>query len=110
MAAIAIAYAMLWLVWAARTPAGAWFASTTYACTSALILAPMLWELTLTFKVLPAAVSAGVLCVFVYTGTALAWRRDQPSVNWVATVSALVVALALSLATHEMAPSWRHFC
>jgi len=103
MAAIAIAYAMLWLVWAARTPAGAWFASTTYACTSALILAPMLWELTLSFKVLPAAVSAGVLCVFVYTGTALAWRRDQPSVNWVATVSALVVALALSLATHEMA-------
>jgi len=103
LAAIAIAYAMLWLVWAARTPAGAWFVSTTYACTSALILAPMLWELTLSFKVLPATVSAGVLCVFVYAGTALAWRRNQPSVNWVATVSALVVALALSLATHEMA-------
>jgi len=102
IATIAIAYAMLWLVWAARTPAGAWFASTTYACTSALILAPMLWELTLSFKVLPAMVSAGVLCVFVYTGTALAWRRNQPSVNWVATVSALVVALALSVATHEM--------
>jgi hypothetical protein len=102
MAAIAIAYAMLWLVWAAHTPAEEWFASTTYACTSALILAPMLWELTLSFKVLPAMVSAGVLCVFVYTGTALTWRRNQTSVNWVATVSAVVVALALSVATHEM--------
>jgi hypothetical protein len=103
VAAIAIAYAMLWLVWAARRPAGEWFASTTYACTSALILAPMLWELTLSFKVLPATASAAVLCVFVYTGTALAWRYNQPSVNWVATVSALVVALALSVATHELA-------
>ena len=54
VAAIAIVYAILWLVWAARVPAGAWFASITYACTSALILAPMLWELTLRFKVLPA--------------------------------------------------------
>ena len=50
--ALAIAYAGTWLVWAVRVPVGEWFASTTYAGTSALILAPMLWELTLRFKVL----------------------------------------------------------
>ena len=65
VAAAGIAYALGWLVWAARTRGGARFASAIYACTSALILAPMLWELTLRFNVLPAAVAAGVLCGFV---------------------------------------------
>ena len=104
VAAIAIAYAMLWLVWATRAPTGAWFASTTYACTSALILAPMLWELTLRFKVLPAAVTAGVLGAFVCAASALAWKRNLASVFWVANVTAAVVALALSIATHEVTP------
>jgi len=58
IAAIAIAYAMMWLVWAARVKAGEWLASTIYACTSALILAPLLWELTLRFKVLPVPVKS----------------------------------------------------
>ncbi|MGD0520887.1 MAG: hypothetical protein ABSA48_06490 [Terracidiphilus sp.] len=104
VAALAIAYAILWLVWATRAPAGAWFASITYACTSALILAPMLWELTLRFKVLPAAVTAGVLGVFVIAASALAWKRNLASVFWVANVTAVAVALSLSIATHEMAP------
>jgi hypothetical protein len=103
-AALAIVYAILWLAWAARAPAGAWFASTTYACTSALILAPMLWELTLRFKVLPAAVTAGVLGAFVIAASALAWKRNLASVFWVAYITAAVVAFSLSIATHEMAP------
>ncbi len=104
VAALAIAYAILWLVWAAQAPAGAWFASITYACTSALILAPMLWELTLRFKVLPAAVTAGVLGAFAITASALAWKRNAASVFWVANITAAAVALTLSIATHEMAP------
>ncbi len=104
VAALAIVYAILWLAWAARVPAGAWFASATYACTSALILAPMLWELTLRFKVLPAAVTAGVLGVFVMAASALAWKRNLASVFWVANVTAVAVAFTLSIATHEMAP------
>jgi len=104
VAAIAIAYAMFWLIWATRAPAGAWFASMTYACTSALILAPMLWELTLRFKVLPAAVTAGVLGAFVCAASALAWKRDLASIFWVANVTAAVVALALAIATHEVTP------
>src|ERR1019366_3711045 len=49
--ALALAYAGMWLLWAARVPANTPFASVAYAVTSALILAPMLWELTLRFKV-----------------------------------------------------------
>ena len=61
LAAIAIAYAILWLVWAVRQNAEAWLASTIYAGTSALILAPMLWELTLSFKVLAPSATAVIL-------------------------------------------------
>ncbi|MGA2635547.1 MAG: hypothetical protein ABSF16_15030 [Terracidiphilus sp.] len=104
VAGLAIAYAILWLVWAARVPAGAWFASITYACTSALILAPMLWELTLRFKVMPVAVTAGVLGVFVIAATALGWRRNVASVLWIANLAAAAVALALSIATLELTP------
>ncbi len=104
VAAIAILYAMFWLVWATRAPAGAWLASTTYACTSALILAPMLWELTLRFNVLPAEVTAGVLAAFVCAASALAWKRNLISVVWVANVAAAVVAVALSIATHKLTP------
>ncbi len=104
VAAIAIAYAMFWLVWASRVPAGAWFASVTYACTSALILAPMLWELTLNFKVLSPEFTAGVLGAFVCLASALGWKRDLAIVLWVAFSSAAVLAIGLSIATHQMEP------
>jgi len=47
---LAIAYAGMWLIYAARVTAGPWFNSAIYSGTSALILAPMLWELTFRFK------------------------------------------------------------
>ena len=79
IAAVAIVYALLWLVAAARVREEEWFSSTIYASTSALILAPMLWELTLRFKVLPAPATAGILSVFVIAATALAWKKNQSS-------------------------------
>jgi hypothetical protein len=104
IAAVAILYAIGWLVAATQTRPGAWWASTTYACTSALILAPMLWELTLRFKVLSASMAAGVLCGFAIGAVGLAWKHDLESVFWVANVSAAATALALTLASHDMAP------
>jgi len=101
---LAIAYAGMWLVWAVRVPAGAWFASTTYAATSALILAPMLWELTLRFKVLSPSTAAAVLAVFVLAAYALAWKRDLGSVVWMAGVAASIAAMALLAATHDIVP------
>ncbi len=75
--ALALAYAGMWLLWAARVPAEAHFASTVYATTSALILAPMLWELTLRFQVLPALATAGVLSVFAISAYNMAWKRGR---------------------------------
>ena len=104
VAAVAIAYALLWLVAATRVRGGAWFASTTYACTSALILAPMLWELTLRFNVLPVTMAAGVLCGFVIAATVLMRKQALAPVVWVANAAAAATALALAIATHGFAP------
>jgi len=104
VAAIAIAYALAWLVWASRVKAGEWLAGTVYACTSALILAPMLWELTLRFKVLPAPATAAVVCGFVVAASALAWKRAFAPVLWVANATAAAIALPLSIASHQMMP------
>jgi len=104
VAAVAIVYALAWLVWASRAKAGDWLAGTVYSCTSALILAPMLWELTLRFKVLPAQVAAGVVCGFVFAASALAWKRDFAPVLWVANLTAVGIALTLAIATHQMEP------
>ena len=102
IAAVAIVYALLWLVGAARV--SAWFSSAVYAGTSALILAPMLWELTLSFKVLPAQATAAILGAFVIAATALAWKRNRAPVYWMANTTAAAATLALSIATHQFLP------
>ena len=102
--ALAIAYAGMWLVWAVLLPAKEWFASTTYAGTSALILAPMLWELTLRFKFMSPSMAAGVLGAVVVATYVLAWKRNLTSVVWVIDVAAAITAIALLIATHEMLP------
>ena len=104
VAAVAIAYALAWLVWASRAKAGDWLAGTTYACTSALILAPMLWELTLRFNVLTAAASAAVISGFVIAASVLAWKRDFAPVLWVANLTATGISLALAIASHQLLP------
>jgi hypothetical protein len=102
--ALALAYAGMWLLWAARVPANTSFASVAYAVTSALILAPMLWELTLRFKVLPASAAAGVLIAFVAGASALAWKRNLAPVVWIANIAAAFTALALMIAAHDLVP------
>jgi hypothetical protein len=102
--AVALAYAGMWLVWASRARSGARFAGTAYAVTAALILSPMLWEVTLRFKVLPGAATAGVLAAFAVLASALAWRRKLTSMVWVTTFSAVAMALVLLVATRNPAP------
>src|SRR5206468_9032390 len=102
IAAVAIAYAIAWLVAASRISARAHFAGALYAGTSALILAPMLWELTMRFHVLAPLVSAAVLGLFVAAATALSWQGDPAPDGAVAYAAAALTALALSTATHEM--------
>ena len=102
--AIAIAYALVWLLPAARVPMGAWFPSTAWAGTSALILLPMLWELTLRFHLLPDAATAAILTGYVLAAGAIAWRRHFAAVVWVTEASASLVALLLAVMARDPAP------
>ena len=102
--AVSIAYALVWLIPATRVPAKAWFASTAWAATSALILIPMLWELTLRFRFLPSAATAAILCAFVIAASALAWKRHFREVAWVADAAASLAAMVLAVATRDLVP------
>lgn len=104
VAGIAIAYAITWLVWGARTHAGSWFQGSVYACTSSLILVPMLWELTMRFKVLSASAAACAIGVFACAAFILARKPDQVHVLQIANVAATLLSLALAVATHVTLP------
>ena len=102
VAAAGIVYAFAWLVWAARVRGGPRFTSTIYAVTSVLILAPMVWELTLDFKVLIPSVAAGLLCAFALAAIGLG--RDRLPVLRTACIAAAGLALALAIASHILLP------
>lgn len=104
VAGIALLYAASWVLWAARCAPAAVFASAAYATTAAIILPPMLWELTLRFKVMPAAVAAAALAGFVACAAALAWKSRRVSVVATPTVSASLAAVALMLGTRDPLP------
>jgi len=101
---VAIAYAGLWMVWAVRTYATSRFASVAYAITSALILSPLLWESTVRFQVLSPGFAGVVLVGYMVLTLMLAARRELRLIVWVATAAAVVTALALIFATHELVP------
>jgi hypothetical protein len=104
VAAVAIAYAFSWLIWAARVSKAAGIAPFVYAGTSAVILVPMLWEETLYFHVFASPIAAGVLAGFVGLASALVWRRESSLVLSLSYGVAAGTAVALSLATHAMLP------
>ena len=101
---VAIVYACLWMVWSVRAHAVNGFASVTYAIASALILSPLLWESTVRFHILSPSFSATVLVGFVALAFALSWWRELYVIPWVAMLAAVVTALALIVATHELVP------
>lgn len=101
---LAIVYAMLWLGAASRVRTDRVFARFAYALTSALILAPMLWELTLRFRVLSPALTATVLAIFAIAALALSWTAANPLVFWIACVTASGTALGLMIATQDLPP------
>jgi hypothetical protein len=72
--AIGIAYAGFWLVAATWMAAEAGFARSAYATTSALILIPVLWEVTLLFGTLSTALAAGPLAAYALFALALSWK------------------------------------
>lgn len=104
VAGAAMLYAGAWLLAAARTPSPPIFAGASYAATAAVILPPMLWELTLRFKVMPAWAAATALLVFVALAAALAWKQKLASVVVPPVTFSAVAALALLVSTHDPFP------
>jgi len=102
IAVAGIAYAFAWLVWAARVRGGPRFTNTIYAGTSALILAPMVWELTLRFRVFSPSIAAAVVCAFALA--AIGSGRDRLPVLRTACIAAAGLALALAIASHALMP------
>jgi hypothetical protein len=100
---IAITYSIAWLAWAARTRARR-FASAVYAATSVLILAPMLWELTLRYRLLSPAWAAAILALFALISSVLSWRQEGFRVSLLAHGAAAATAFALLIATDHMLP------
>ena len=102
--AAGILYAMGWLVWAARTPAGRRFETALHGLTSVLILSPLLWEATLRLHALSTWAAAAILVAFAIFGLAISWRKNLAIVATIATLAGLGTASALLMATHDVLP------
>src|SRR3974390_3552794 len=102
--ALALSYASLWLIWAARVAPGSGFAGAAYSGTAVLILVPMLWELTLSFRVLSPWDTSAVLCGVTVLVAVLAWKHNLALLVWVTNLTAVAMVLALMIATRDLMP------
>jgi hypothetical protein len=102
--ATGIAYALLWLVWAARTPASERLKTALDSLTAVLVLCPLIWEATVRFHAIDPRMAAAVLLLFAVFGMAISWRKSLLIVSTFATLAALGTAAALLLATHDVLP------
>ncbi len=98
-----VLYAGCWLVFAARRAADNRMHSAIYALTAALILAPMLWETTVRFRLLPVESASAVLLAFVLLGLTIAWKRNVSSIASIVTLTTLGATAALFRETHDTA-------
>jgi hypothetical protein len=102
--AIGLLYALLWLVWAARTPAAQRIETALRSLTSVLVLAPLLWEATLRFHAISTWTAGAILLLFTVFGLAVSWRKDLLVVATITTLAGLGTAAGLLMATHDVLP------
>lgn len=102
LSALAVAYAFVWLVWSTRVSNN--LNRTFYAATSALMLAPMLWENTLAFHVFTPTATAGVLASFLTLANVLALRTRGLRGLEIAQAVAVLTTAALGFATLQSLP------
>lgn len=103
VALIAALYAAAWLFAAGRAVPRRKLAGAFYAAVSILILAPMLWEMTVRFNAMLGTTAAIILALYVALAAVLGLRRSAPAVFSVAFAGSAIAAVALSVATHRMA-------
>jgi hypothetical protein len=99
--AAGILYAILWMVWAARTPATERVETALHSLTAVLVLCPLLWEATVRFHAVSTWATAGILLFFTIFGLGISWRKDILILATIATVAALGTAGGLLIATHD---------
>jgi hypothetical protein len=104
VAILGIVYAILWLLVAARAPADARVARAVYSVNSVVILAPMLWELAIRFRVLPVAAIAGALAAYELAAFFLTGKSHRAVVLQIGNTAVAVLGIALAIATHETLP------
>jgi hypothetical protein len=97
-----IAYALLWLVLAARAPAGDRFVVAVHAFTASLVLAPLLWEAATRLRVVSSGVAAALLAFFCVFGLAISWRKNLTDVAWITTLTSLGTCIALMLSLRDL--------
>ena len=107
--AIAILYAAAWLLFSRRTRKHDAFATATYGVTAALILTPLLWEVTVRFQLLPPPITACILVGFfgiAFFGLrpAIRWSGRSDPVTTVMTLAVLLTALVLMVQTGDLVP------
>jgi hypothetical protein len=100
-AAIGILYAAWWLFLAARRASDKPVYSAVHGLTAALILVPMLWEMTVRFHIISAPVASAVVVGFAVLGLAIGWKRNVTAIAWIVTLAALLTACALFRETHD---------
>jgi hypothetical protein len=103
VAVIAVLYAAGWLFAAGRAAARR-LSATLYAATSILILAPMLWEMTMRFQAMSASVAALLLAVYSALAVAAGFWRERSVAFSIAGAGAALTAVALCVGTHRTAP------
>lgn len=100
-AAAGILYAAWWLFLAARRAGEKPVYSTVHGLTAALILVPMLWEMTVRFHIISAKAASAVIVGFAVLGLAIGWKRNVTAIAWIVTPAALLTACALFRETHD---------
>lgn len=99
-----IVYAVLWLIWAARIPAGRRMETTVFSLTSALVLGPLLWESTLRLHAISTWMSAAVLLLFTLIGLLISWQKNLLIVATISILTGVITALALLIGSYDVLP------
>src|SRR5450759_5423696 len=101
---IGLVYAMLWLVWAARTPAARRLEAALHGLTSVLVLSPLVFEATTRLHAISTWTAGALLLAFTLFGLAVSWRKDLLIMGTFATLARLGTSAAILLATHDVLP------
>jgi hypothetical protein len=100
---LGIVYAAWWLFLAAHRAHERPMFSIIHGLTAALIMVPMLWEMTVSFHMISGLAASVVAVCFTLFGLAIGWKRNLTAIAWIATLAGLATTTALFRETHNVA-------